>query len=155
MTKDLNEKTFLLLKPDALQRGLTGRIITRFEEKGLKIVAAKLVQVSKDQAEQHYLCHKGKEFYPSLIDFITSSPCMALVLAGHNAIEIVRKLMGDTDPLDAGPGTIRGDMSLDVKHNLVHASDSPQNYKREVSIYFSPAEILSYNLELEKWIYYV
>ncbi|GAB4278012.1 MAG: nucleoside-diphosphate kinase [Candidatus Rifleibacteriota bacterium] len=154
MTNDLNEKTFVLLKPDAIQRGLTGRIISRFEDKGLKIVAAKLVHVSREQAENQYLCHKGKPFYDSLIDFIVSSPCLAMVLQGRNAIEIVRMIMGATDPTEAVPGTIRGDFSLDVKHNLIHGSDSPESYAHEVKIYFTEEEICKYRLELEPWIYY-
>jgi nucleoside-diphosphate kinase len=154
MKNEQNEKTFILLKPDAIQRGLTGKIISRFENKGLKLLAAKMVNVSESQAQKHYLCHKDKPFYSSLVEFITSSPCMALVFSGYNAIRIGRILMGATDPLDAVPGTIRGDFSLDVKHNLIHGSDSVENYRHEVKIYFSEEEILDYSLDLENWIYY-
>lgn len=154
MTNDQNEKTFILLKPDAIQRGLVGRIISRFEQKGMKMLAAKMVKITKEQAGKHYLCHKGKAFYESLVEFIISAPCMALVFSGRNAIRTGRILMGKTDPLDAVPGTIRGDFSLDVKHNLIHGSDSPESYEHEVKIYFSKEEILQYSLDLENWIYY-
>jgi nucleoside-diphosphate kinase len=154
MNNDRKEKTFILLKPDAIQRGLSGKIISRFEEKGLKIVAAKLVQVTREQAERHYDVHKGKRFFESLVEFITSAPCLALVLEGRNAIKLCRRIMGATEPLDADPGTIRGDFSLDVKHNLVHGSDCPDSYAHEVKVYFTEQEILDYRLELESWIYY-
>lgn len=154
MNNDRREKTFLLLKPDAIQRGLTGKIISKFEDKGLKIVAAKLVHVSKEQAARHYDCHKGKRFFDSLVEFITSSPCLALVLEGRNAIKLCRRIMGATEPLDSEPGTIRGDFALDVKHNLIHGSDCPDSYAHEVKVYFSEEEILDYHLELESWIYY-
>ncbi|MEW6713439.1 MAG: nucleoside-diphosphate kinase [Candidatus Riflebacteria bacterium] len=154
MNNDRKEKTFILLKPDAIQRGFTGRIIARFEDKGLKIVAAKLVQVSREQAEKHYSVHKGKRFFESLVEFITSAPCLALVLEGRNAIKLCRRIMGATEPMDSEPGTIRGDFSLDVKHNLIHGSDCPDSYAHEVQVYFTPEEILNYRLELESWIYY-
>ncbi|MDN5280097.1 MAG: nucleoside-diphosphate kinase [Clostridiales bacterium] len=155
MTNDLNEKTFLLLKPDAIQRGLVGRIIARLEDKGLKLVAAKLVHVTRDQAMRQYDCHKGKPFFASLIDFITSSPSLAMVVEGRNSIDIVRKLMGATEPIEADPGTIRGDFALDVKHNLIHGSDCPESYRHEVEVYFTSEEIKEYKLELEPWIYYI
>lgn len=155
MTIDLKEKSFVLLKPDAVQRGLVGKIISRFEEKGFKIVAAKMVQVTREQAERHYECHKGKRFFESLIEFITSAPCLAMIIEGRNAIKLCRRIMGATEPLDSEPGTIRGDFALDVKHNLIHGSDCPDSYAHEVKVYFTPEEILDYSLDLEKWIYYV
>ncbi|MGM0598691.1 MAG: nucleoside-diphosphate kinase [Candidatus Rifleibacteriota bacterium] len=154
MTNDIKEKTFFLLKPDAVQRNLVGRIISRFEDKGFKLVAGKMVMVSRQQAEKQYECHLGKSFYPSLIEFITSSPSFAVVMEGKNAIKIGRRLMGATDPLEAEPGTIRGDFSIDVKHNLIHGSDSEQSYEHEMKIYFSKDEIQNYQLALEPWIYY-
>ncbi len=154
MNKGRKEKTFMLLKPDAIQRGLVGKIISRFEQKGFKIAAAKLVQVSREQAERHYACHKGKRFFDSLVEFIISSPCMALVLEGSNAIKLCRRIMGATEPTDSEPGTIRGDFALDVKHNLIHGSDCPDSYSHEVAVYFTEEEILKYDLALESWIYY-
>lgn len=154
MTRITYEKTFLLIKPDALQRGLVGKIISRIELKGLKLVAMKLLHVTKEQAEKQYECHKGKDFHHSLVEFIISSPSIAMVIEGRNAISICRKMMGKTDPLSAEPGTIRGDFSGDVKHNLIHGSDSKESYLNEVSIYFTEDEIVKYSLALEPWIYY-
>ncbi len=148
------ERTFLLIKPDAVQRGMIGKITGRIEEKGLKIVAMKMLMVNREQAHQQYDCHKGKPFFPSLVDFICSSPSVAMVVEGRNAISICRRLMGATDPSDSNPGTIRGDYSVDVKHNLIHGSDCAESYAHEVKVYFSEEEILCYDLELEKWIYY-
>lgn len=154
MSDHCYENTFLLIKPDALQRGLVGEIIARIEKKGLKLVAIKLVHVTLAQAEKQYKCHHGKPFYQSLIEFIISSPSIAMVVEGRNAIAISRKLMGSTDPLSAEIGTIRGDYSGDVKHNLIHGSDSAESYIQEVSVYFTKEEIVNYNLALEPWIYY-
>lgn len=154
MTNALKEKTFLLLKPDAIQRGFVGRIISRFEDKGLKIVAMKMVHATTEQAEMQYECHKGKPFFASLVNFITSSPSIALVVEGRCAVDICRKVMGATEPLEAMPGTIRGDFAIDVKHNLIHGSDSQESYKHEVEVYFTSEEIIKYRLELESWIYY-
>lgn len=152
---EFQEKTFLLIKPDGVQRGLIGEIISRIEAKGLKLVALKMVHVSREQAEKQYLCHKGKPFYDSLVEFIISSPSVAMVVQGRNSIALCRKLMGATDPIESSPGTIRGDYSGDVKHNLIHGSDSPESYKHEVAVYFTEEEIKNYRLELETWIYYV
>lgn len=148
------EKTFVLIKPDAIQRGAIGKIITRIEDKGLQIMAMKVVLPTRKQAEQQYACHKEKPFFDSLVSFITSGPCVAMVLQGKNAIEITRKIMGATNPLKAQPGTIRGDFSVDLKHNLIHGSDSQQSYEQEVGVYFTTQEILQYNLQLENWLYY-
>lgn len=148
------EHTFLLLKPDAVQRGLLGRIITRIEEKGLKIVAMKMVQVTREQAARQYECHFGKPFYPSLVDFICSGPSLAMIIEGRDAISICRRMMGATAPEQAISGTIRGDYSLDVKHNLVHGSDSAESFAHESAIYFNKEDIIDYSLELERWIYY-
>lgn len=149
-----NERTFLLIKPDAVQRGFIGKVISRIEEKGLKIVALKMVQVTPEQAARQYACHKGRPFYDSLVQFICSAPSVAMVVEGRNAIAICRKLMGATDPAESLPGTIRGDFSLDVKHNLIHGSDSSESFAQEFIVYFSNEEILNYHLDLERWIYY-
>jgi nucleoside-diphosphate kinase len=141
-----------MIKPDAVQRGLTGKIIQRFEEKGLKITGLKMLRVSLEQAERQYLCHKGKAFYDTLITFILSGPCVVLVVEGKQAIEIVRKLMGATDPLKAEPGTIRGDFSNDIKHNLIHASDSQESFQHEMPIYFTASELCEHTLALQSWI---
>lgn len=151
---DRIERTFLLIKPDAVQRGKIGQIISRFEDKGLKLVALKMLQVTPEQASRQYACHKGKAFYDSLVEFICSSPSVAMVLEGRNAVALCRRIMGATDPMESCPGTIRGDGSLDVKHNLIHGSDCHESYKHEVKVYFTDDEILKYNLELVSWIYY-
>jgi nucleoside-diphosphate kinase len=151
---DKKERTFLLIKPDAVQRGKVGQIISRFEDKGLKLVAMKLLKVSPEQAAQQYACHRGKDFYESLVEFICSGPCVAMVLEGRNAVALCRRIMGATDPMQSQPGTIRGDGSLDVKHNLIHGSDSAESFAHEVQVYFTESEILKYSLELEPWIYY-
>ncbi|MBF0409198.1 MAG: nucleoside-diphosphate kinase [Candidatus Riflebacteria bacterium] len=148
------ERTFVILKPDAVQRGLTGTIIQRIEQKGLKIIAMKLLTITIEQAEKQYECHKGKPFYPSLIAFMTSGPSVAMILEGRNAVAIFRKFIGSTDPVQSEPGTIRGDFSIDVKHNLIHASDCEISFKHESSIYFSDEEIQKYKLSLKGWLYY-
>ncbi|PKL41013.1 MAG: nucleoside-diphosphate kinase [Candidatus Riflebacteria bacterium HGW-Riflebacteria-1] len=149
-----NERTFLLIKPDAVQRGFIGKVVSRIEEKGLKIVALKMVQVTPEQAARQYACHKGRPFYDSLVQFICSSPSVAMLVEGRDAIALCRKMMGATDPKESPPGTIRGDFSLDVKHNLIHGSDSPESFAQEFPVYFRDDEILNYHLDLERWIYY-
>lgn len=146
------ERTLVLLKPDAIQRGLSGEIIARLEKKGLKIAALKLLQMDKQLAERHYDVHKGKPFFGGLVEFITSGPIVAIVLEGRKAVEVVRKVMGSTDSAEAQPGTIRGDLGVDLGHNLIHGSDSPETAKKEISIFFTPAEILSYTRSLDSWI---
>jgi nucleoside-diphosphate kinase len=147
------EKTLIILKPDALQRGLAGRIISRFESKGLQIVALKAMNVSRPLAEQHYAVHKGKPFYPRLIEYITSSPVVVMVLQGVGAIAIARKLMGATFGSNAEPGTIRGDFGMSNSFNLIHGSDSPEAAVFEIGLYFKPDDLLSYERGNEKWIY--
>jgi nucleoside-diphosphate kinase len=147
------ERTLFLVKPDAMQRGLAGEIIRRLESRGLKIVALKLMLVTPEIAERHYGEHKGKPFYQGLVDFITSSPIIAAVLEGTNAIEIVRATNGLTNPLKAAPGTIRADFGLETGRNLVHASDSPESAAREIGIFFRPEEILDWTRETERWIF--
>jgi nucleoside-diphosphate kinase len=135
------ERTLVLIKPDAVQRGLAGRILDRFEQRGLTIQAAKLVTVDRRLAEQHYAEHREKPFFGELVEFITSAPTMALVLEGEGAIAVVRTTMGATNPANAAPGTIRGDFALSMPDNLVHGSDSPESAEREVSLWFVADEL--------------
>ncbi len=138
------ERTLIILKPDCVQRRLVGRIMQRFEDKGLTIAAMKLMQVSRSLAEQHYAVHKGKPFYPGLIEYITSGPVVVMIIAGPNAISISRKLMGKTFGYEAEPGTIRGDFGASRTYNLVHGSDAPETAAAEIVLYFKPEEILDY-----------
>ena len=146
------ERTLVLLKPDAVQRRLVGRIISRFEDKGLKIVGMKLMQVTQELAERHYAEHREKPFFSELVSFITSSPVVAMVVEGPDAISEVRRLMGKTDPREAAPGTIRGDYGLSITQNLVHGSDSPESAAREIPIFFSEGEIFDYSMADEPWL---
>ena len=136
------EQTLVLIKPDAMQRRLAGEILARFEDRGLTVRAAKLVQVDRDLAEQHYAEHVDKPFFGELVDFITSSPTLALVLEGEGAIKVVRTTMGATNPVDAAPGTIRGDLALAMPDNLVHGSDAPESAEREIGLWFTAAELV-------------
>jgi nucleoside-diphosphate kinase len=136
------EQTLVLIKPDAMQRRLAGEILGRFEGRGLTVRGAKLVQVDRDLAEQHYAEHAEKPFFGELVEFITSSPTLALVLEGEGAIKVVRTTMGATNPVDSAPGTIRGDLALAMPDNLVHGSDSPESAEREIGLWFTPAELV-------------
>lgn len=147
------EQTLIILKPDAMQRRLTGRIIARFEEKGLRIAAMRMMQISRALAEEHYAPHKDKPFYPGLIDYITSGPVLVIVLAGARCIEIARTLMGKTFGFEAAPGTIRGDFGSSRSFNLIHGSDSPESAKAEISLYFNEEDVLDYSLVDEPWVY--
>jgi nucleoside-diphosphate kinase len=138
----LAEQTLVLIKPDAMQRRLAGEILGRFEGRGLSVRAAKLVQVDRELAEQHYAEHVEKPFFGELVEFITSSPTLALVLEGEGAIGVVRTTMGATNPVDAAPGTIRGDLALAMPDNLVHGSDSPESAQREIALWFTAAELV-------------
>ncbi len=138
------ERTLVLLKPDGVKRGLTGEIVTRFERKGLKIIAARLLQVSPEIAQRHYAEHHGKPFYPSLVQHITSGPVLALALEGRSAISVVRLMIGATNPQTAAPGTIRGDLALALTPNLIHASDSPGSAERELALFFTPGDFHAY-----------
>ena len=146
------EQTFVMIKPDGVQRGLVGNIISRFEQKGIKLVAMKLVSVSKDLAEKHYGVHKGKPFFEPTVKYITSSPVVAMVLEGENAITIVRNLMGKTSPVDASPGTIRGDFGQFIGRNIVHGSDGPDTAAFEINLWFTKDELTSYNRIDEVWL---
>ena len=146
------ERTFLMVKPDGVQRELVGDIISKLEKKGLKIVALKMLKISKELAELHYIEHREKPFFKDLVKFITSSPVVAMVLEGENVIDIVRKLAGKTNPKDAMPGTIRGDFALDLSQNVVHTSDSKESAVREINNFFNEEEIVEYDLEVGPWI---
>ena len=141
---DNTERTLAIIKPDAVQRRLIGDIIARFERKDLRIVAMKLIQIDRPLAERHYAVHKDKPFYEDLLAFITSSPVVVAVLEGHQAIRALRGLMGATNPLDATPGTIRGDFATEITFNLVHGSDAPETAQHEIGLFFTPEEFVSY-----------
>lgn len=147
----MTERTLVLIKPDGVQRLLVGRILARYEERGLKLVGLKLVQVDRALAEQHYAVHSAKPFFGGLVDFITSRPLVALALEGPNAIAIVRAVNGATRPHEAAPGTIRGDLALETAQNLVHASDSPENATAELALWFRPEELFDYEREIDRW----
>jgi len=146
------ERTLVLAKPDAVQRGLVGEIVTRFERRGLQIVALKLQHVSASLAREHYKEHEGKPFFKGLVDYITSTPVVAMVLEGPNAIELCRTTIGATNPQSAAPGSIRGDFAVQVGRNLVHGSDSPASAKREIDLFFQPSELLAYERTNQRWI---
>jgi len=143
------ERSLVLIKPDALQRGLAGEIISRLERKGLKIVAMKMLQMDKSLAQRHYAIHKGKAFFNELVDFITSSPIIASVFQGEDAISVIRQTMGETDPAKSLPGTIRGDLGLDIRHNLIHGSDSVENASTEINLFFTTEEICDYHRDID------
>ena len=145
------ERTLIILKPDCVHRRLIGRILQRFEDKGLIVAAMKLMQISEELAGKHYAPHQGKPFYPGLIEYITSGPVVVLVLAGNNAIAVSRKLMGKTFGFEAEPGTIRGDFGLSKTFNLVHGSDSPESAETEIALYFDKGEILDYTPVTAAW----
>jgi nucleoside-diphosphate kinase len=146
------EQTFALLKPDTVQRGLIGEVLHRIERKGFRIVALKLLQVSAEQAQRHYAVHVGKPFYDGLVRFITSGPVVAMVLEAPNAVSQLRAIVGATKPDEAAPGSIRGDLGIDISHNLIHASDSVENAQTELSVYFSPDEIVAYRRVADDWL---
>lgn len=147
----MTDRTLVLVKPDGVQRLLVGRIIARFEERGLKIVGLKLVDVDRGLAERHYAIHREKPFFRGLVDFITSSPLVAMVLEGPNAIAVVRAMVGATRPHEAAPGTIRGDFALETAQNLVHASDGAETAVSEIALWFAPDELVSYERDIDRW----
>ena len=147
-----NERTFVMIKPDGVQRGFVGEIISRFEKKGLKLIAMKLVSVSKELAEKHYGIHKGKPFFKPTVKYIMSSPVVAMVLEGNNAIDLVRTMMGKTNPQDAQMGTIRGDYGQFIGRNIVHGSDGPDTAEFEINLWFKPEEIANYTRIDEEWL---
>jgi nucleoside-diphosphate kinase len=146
------ERTLVLIKPDALQRSLAGEILSRLERRGLKIVALRLMRIDDALARRHYAEHEGKPFLDSLVRFITSSPVIAAVFEGPNAVEVVRRLMGTTDPQQAEPGTIRGDFGLYIQSNLVHGSDSQEAAQREIVLFFDEKDILGWDRSIDPWV---
>ncbi|GAB6875660.1 nucleoside-diphosphate kinase [Thermaerobacter litoralis] len=147
------ERTFVMVKPDGVQRGLVGEVIARLERKGLKLVGLKMVRVSEDLARRHYAAHEGKPFFPGLIRFITSAPVVAMVWEGREAVAVVRNLLGPTDGAKAAPGTIRGDLANDIGFNLVHGSDSVESAQQEIALWFRQDELLDWENHREAWLY--
>ena len=147
------ERTLVLIKPDAMQRGLAGEIIGRLERRGLRIAGLKLLQVDRALAERHYGEHAGKPFYEGLVAYITACPIVAAVLEGTDAVETVRNTMGKTNPRDAAPGTIRGDYGLEIGRNLIHGSDSLESADREVNLFFKTEELITYERDIDKWVF--
>ncbi len=146
------QQTLVLIKPDGVQRGLIGEIISRLEARGLRIAAMKMTRLDVDTASRHYGVHRERPFFQGLVDFITSSPLVAIVLEGPNAVDLVRRTMGATNPLDSAPGTIRGDLAVDIGRNLIHGSDSTETAATEIRLFFNEAEITNYNRSVQPWI---
>ncbi|REB09899.1 nucleoside-diphosphate kinase [Sporosarcina sp. BI001-red] len=146
------EKTFLMVKPDGVQRGLIGEIVNRFESKGYQLVGGKLMTISQELAEQHYGEHKERPFFGELVDFITSGPVFAMVWEGENVIPTARLMMGATNPKESAPGTIRGDFAVTVAKNIIHGSDSPESAEREIGLFFKEEELSSYEKAVNSWI---
>ena len=146
------QRTLILLKPDCVHRRLVGTVLRRFEQKGLRLVALKFVQASRDLAEKHYAVHKGKPFYDSLLAFLTAGPTVAVVFEGREAVAAARNIMGATDGVKAPPGTIRGDFAISVQNNLVHGSDSPENAATEIALWFRPEELVGYQPVDSTWV---
>ncbi len=147
------EQTFLMVKPDAVQRGLVGEVVGRVEDRGLRLVAMKMVTPTEEQGREHYAEHEDKPFYDDLVEFITSGPAVPMVVEGDDAISIVRTMIGATDPAEATPGTIRGDHAVDIGRNCVHAADSPESAEREIAIYFTDDETEDWERVEEGWLY--
>lgn len=147
------ERSLVLVKPDAVQRGLIGEVILRLERRGLRLIAAKFIAVSDELAKTHYAIHQGKPFYDGLIQYITSAPVMAMVWEGPNAINAIRQTMGATRPTDASPGSIRHDFALEIGRNLTHASDTPENGVKEVALWFNPDELVSWDRAIDLWVF--
>ncbi len=146
------EKTFLMVKPDGVQRNLIGEIVSRFEKKGFQLVGAKLMQIPTELAEQHYGEHKERPFFGELVDFITSGPVFAMVWEGENVISTARLMMGATNPKESAPGTIRGDFAVTVGKNIIHGSDAPESAEREIGLFFKQEELVSYSKDANKWV---
>ena len=149
------ERTLVLMKPDAMQRGLAGEILSRLERRGLRIAALRLFQMDEAMARRHYGEHEGKPFYEGLISYITACPIIAAVMEGSDAVEVVRRTVGATNPAEAEPGTIRGDLALETGRNLIHGSDSPESAKREIALFFREDELHSYARDVDRWLFEV
>ena len=151
-SRGLSERTLVLVKPDGVQRGLIGQVVTRFEAKGFRVSALKMLRMDMEMAQRHYAEHVGKPFFDDLAAFITSGPLVAMVLEGPGAVATVRQMMGATDPAKSPPGTVRGDLALTIGMNIVHGSDSPGRAVEEIDLFFSPDEVLEYSRHMERWI---
>ncbi|MBS3816833.1 MAG: nucleoside-diphosphate kinase [Candidatus Thermoplasmatota archaeon] len=147
------ETTFLMVKPDGVQRGFIGEVVSRLEERGLRMTAMKMMQLDREAAKEHYAEHEGKDFYEPLLKYITSGPVVAMAVKGNSAISLVRDMVGETDPKDAKPGTIRGDFGIDVGRNIVHAADSSESAERELDIFFNGSDYQEYKRVEESWVY--
>ncbi|WP_347489708.1 nucleoside-diphosphate kinase [Desulfoscipio sp. XC116] len=147
------ERTYVMVKPDGVQRNLIGEIVSRFEKKGLKIVGLKMLRISRELAERHYGEHRGKPFFEPLVEYITSGPVVAMALEGKDAVSTAREMMGATNPLKAAQGTIRGTFGMDIGRNVVHGSDSAESAARELGLFFAPGEIVDYKRDLDNWLY--
>ncbi len=147
------ERTLIIVKPDAVQRGLIGEIVARFERRGLRIVGMKFMQIDRQLASRHYAEHEGKGFYESLLAYITSAPSVVMVLEAPNAIELARRTIGATKPIDSPPGSIRGDLGVEVGRNLVHGSDSAESAAREIDLFFAPEELVNWSRDVDRWVF--
>ena len=147
------EQTLIIVKPEGVQRGIIGNVLTRFEQRGLKFAALKLIHITSELAEEHYGVHKGKGFYPGLVKHITSGPVVVGVVEGPKAISVVRTTMGATNAAEAIPGTIRGDYSIEIGFNIIHGSDSPENAAKEINLFFKPEELVNYSVVTEPWVH--
>lgn len=147
------DRTFAMVKPDGVQRGLIGEIISRFEKKEITVAALKIMQITPELAQEHYAEHKGKPFFDDLVSFITSGPVAAMVLTGENVVPRVRTMMGATNPMEAAPGTIRGDYAMSINKNIIHGSDSAESAQREINLFFKENEILTYKKTIMDWVY--
>jgi nucleoside-diphosphate kinase len=148
----MTERTVVLIKPDGVQRLLVGRLLARYEERGLKLAAMKMIRIDRAFAERHYAVHREKPFFGALVDFITSGPLVAVALEGPNAVSAARAINGATRPPEAAPGTIRGDLALETLHNIVHASDGPETAAEELALWFRPDELLTYERDIDHWV---
>jgi len=146
------ERTLIIVKPDGVHRGLVGQVLARIEARGLKLVGLKLIRISRELAERHYAEHQGKGFYEGLLAFVTSGPVVVGVVEGPGAISLVRTMMGATNPANAAPGTIRGDLGVAVTYNVIHGSDGPESAQREISLYFTPEELVAYERGSDRWM---
>jgi nucleoside-diphosphate kinase len=150
---ETQERTLVLVKPDAIQRGLAGEILSRLERRGLRIAALRLLRLDEGLAHQLYAVHRGKPFFDRLVEYMTSTPIVAAVFEGSRAVKTVRQAMGDTDPAQAAPGSIRGDLGMDIGRNLIHGSDSLENARREIALFFSDDQILGYERSIDRWVF--
>ena len=147
------ERTLVIVKPDGVQRGLIGPVVSKLERRGLKIVAMKMIRMDRALAERHYGIHKDKSFFEPLVAYITSSPVVVAVFEGKNAVQVVRNTTGATNPVDAAPGTIRGDYALEIGRNIIHGSDSVENAQKEIDLFFRPDEVMTYERAVDSWIF--